>query len=224
MEIPNVARIAILGTGKIARGLGRAWARKGHPVTFGSRSHARGRAFADEIGFGTLGADAASAVDGAQVVLLAVPWADAAMVVRSINFDAKVVIDPTNPMDERFVPLTDAETSLAEMIAGAAPSARVVKAFNTTFAQIYDLEETLLREAETNTYLASDDEEAKTLVGSLAAEIGFSPIDAGPLAVSRLLEAAAAFIATLAYKRDFGQFISLNVHEFAAVGVPERAA
>ena len=51
------------------------------------------------------------------------------------QLDGKVVVDITNPIDvDAFEPLELQAGSAAQEIATKAPGARVVKAFNTTFA------------------------------------------------------------------------------------------
>jgi len=63
-------RIAVIGTGNIGGTLGRAFARAGHDVTFGSRSPS-----GDAVSQGTAAqvTDVGSAMDGAEVVALALP-------------------------------------------------------------------------------------------------------------------------------------------------------
>jgi predicted dinucleotide-binding enzyme len=63
-------RITVVGTGNIGGTLGRAFARAGHEVTFGSRSPGDDKVSQDS---GARVADVAAALDGAEVVALAVP-------------------------------------------------------------------------------------------------------------------------------------------------------
>jgi predicted dinucleotide-binding enzyme len=77
-------------------------------------------------------------------------------------------------------------TSAAERIAAAAPGARVVKAFNTTFAG--NLVAGAAGGAPLDVFIAGDDARAKQAVADLAASGGLRPIDAGPLRRARELE------------------------------------
>ena len=77
-------------------------------------------------------------------------------------------------------------TSAAEQIAAAAPGARVVKAFNTTFAG--NLVAGEAGGAPLDVFIAGDDAGAKQAVADLAASGGLRPIDAGPLRRARELE------------------------------------
>jgi len=104
------------------------------------------------------------------------------------ELDGKVVIDITNPVDtETYAPLSIEAGSVAQEIAARVPGAKVVKAFNTTFAGT--LVEGQVAGEELDVLLASDDEEAKNVVSRLASEGGMRPIDAGSLALAHNLEA-----------------------------------
>ena len=104
------------------------------------------------------------------------------------QLDGKVVVDITNPVDlNTFEPL-QFEGSGAQQIASAAPSgARLVKAFNTTFAGT--LVEGAVAGQPLDVFIAGDDEDAKRTVSQLAESSGLRPVDAGPLARARELEA-----------------------------------
>jgi predicted dinucleotide-binding enzyme len=78
-------------------------------------------------------------------------------------------------------------TSSAEMIQAWNPDARVVKAFATQGSFVIDDPNAVGGPA--TVPIASDDREAKELVGRLVAEMGLDPVDAGPLRMSREIEA-----------------------------------
>jgi predicted dinucleotide-binding enzyme len=100
----------------------------------------------------------------------------------------KVVVDITNPVDpQSFQPLDLEAGSAAQEIARKAPGARVVKAFNTTFAGT--LVEGRVGGEPLDVFIASDDEDAKNVVRRLAEDAGLRAVDAGPLAHARQLEA-----------------------------------
>lgn len=181
-------KIGILGTGAMTAALGRRLAGAGHDVVVGSRDAARARELARTIGAAG-GADYTGAA-AADVVIVAVRDAVALDVVRTlaVEVEGRVLIDIGNPLDPpHFESRYGSGPSLAERMAEAAPAARVVKAFNTVYA------EWLAAEGGVQVFVASDDEDAKTLVAGLITEIGCEPFDAGPLHASRHLERLAGF-------------------------------
>ena len=100
----------------------------------------------------------------------------------------KVVVDITNPLNQNFDGLATAPgTSAAEELATSAPpGARVVKAFNTTFAGTLVAGEVAGQPLDV--LLAGDDEEAKERVAQLVRDGGLRAIDTGPLERARQLE------------------------------------
>jgi 8-hydroxy-5-deazaflavin:NADPH oxidoreductase len=124
------------------------------------------------------------------VVVLAVWYQAVADVLARYGgqLEGKVIVDITNPIDtEAFEPLKLEAGSAAQEIAAKAPGAKVVKAFNTTFAGT--LTEGQVSGQPLDVFLASDDEDAKAVVSQLISDGGLRPVDAGPLARARELEA-----------------------------------
>lgn len=113
-------RIAVIGTGKIGTTLGSAFAQAGHEVALGSRNP-EGTA-----SDGPPAVDVPTAIDGADVVLLAIPAKSVGdfLGTYAADIDGKVVIDATNN-----VGATSANAAAA--ITAAAPNAHYVRAFNT---------------------------------------------------------------------------------------------
>jgi NADPH-dependent F420 reductase len=123
------------------------------------------------------------------VVVLAIPYTavDDVLGTYAGQLDGKVVVDITNPVDfSAFTLLHPGAGSAAQEIAGKAPGARVVKAFNTTFAGT--LLEGRVADQLLDVLIASDDEDAKGTVGTLVNDAGLRAIDAGPLARAAELE------------------------------------
>ena len=179
-------QITIIGTGNMGRAIGTRAVAGGHDVRVVGTEPEKAQALAGELGGS---AHAGERVEG-DVVVLAVPYAAAADVVKTYGdqLDGKVVVDITNPIDlNTFEPL-QVEGSGAQQIASAAPSgARLVKAFNTTFAGT--LVEGAVAGQPLDVFIAGDDEDAKRTVSQLAESSGLRPVDAGPLARARELEA-----------------------------------
>jgi len=114
-------KIAVIGKGNIGGTLGTKWSAAGHDVVYGARGGSGdGPGGAPVRGIG-------DALEGADVVVLAVPGAVIPDVVND-HGDAlagKVVIDAVNRMGG------GAEYDSRALIAGAAPSARYARAFNS---------------------------------------------------------------------------------------------
>ncbi|NDJ76744.1 MAG: NADPH-dependent F420 reductase [Chloroflexi bacterium] len=187
-------KIGIIGTGRMGSILGKLWAAQGHAIMFGSRSPERAQVFAREIAESTnrdvSGGSSAEAAAFGEVVLLAVLGYVAVETVQALGpLEGKVIIDCNNalgPDGQLFVGYT---SSLAEQIAAAAPGAHVVKAYNSIFYG--NLEKPVMEGHRAGAFYCGDDADAKAKVAQLSAEIGFEPIDTGPLSSARLLEPLA---------------------------------
>jgi NADPH-dependent F420 reductase len=175
----------------MTRALGGRLIRAGHEVVIGSRDPERARRASDDLG-AAAGADHRTAALS-DVVIVAIEDRAVLEVVGSLSdvLDGVVLIDLNNPIDPpHFESRYAGGASLAERIAEAVPGARVVKAFNTVYAEwIADQPST----ETVQVFLASDDEPAKAVVAGLVEAIGCRPIDVGGLRVSRHLENLAGF-------------------------------
>ena len=181
-------KVAIIGAGNVGKALGTSIARAGHDVTISARSVDSARDAAAEVG-GRAATSNVDAVDGADVVILAIPYVGAGEAVASEIAEAvggRTVIDVTNPMKPDFSGLATNGSSAAEEFQTLLPGARVVKAFNTIFAS-----NQANPSAEIDAFIAGDDGDAKATVTTLAESIGFRPLDVGPLASARHLEGMA---------------------------------
>jgi predicted dinucleotide-binding enzyme len=181
--------ITIIGTGNMARGLATRALAAGHSVTLLGTETAKAEALADELSGEVRAGQVGDPLVG-DVVALAVWYAVVDDVLRRYGdqLDGKVLVDITNPIDvESFEPLELEAGSAAQEIAAKAPGARVVKAFNTTFAGT--LGEGRVAGHPLDVLIASDDAEAKQTVSRIVADAEMRPIDAGPLKRARELEA-----------------------------------
>ena len=178
--------VTIIGTGSMARGIGARVVAGGHALTVLGRERAKAEELATGLGGGARAGEVGDAVSG-DLVVLAVPYEAAAGLARDIG--GATLVDITNPVDlSTFERIEPQAGSAAEEIQAAAPGARVVKAFNTTFAGT--LEEGAVAGQPLDVLIAGDDEEAKERVAQLARDGGLTPRDAGPLRRARELEAA----------------------------------
>jgi 8-hydroxy-5-deazaflavin:NADPH oxidoreductase len=184
--------IAIIGTGNVGSGLATVLAKSTHSLVVSDRKG--GTELAAKLqaqGLSVQAADVQTAIAGADIVILAVPYGAVAGLASVASFTGKIVVDATNPVTEDFSGLQVGHTtSAAEEIAAALTGARVVKAFNTVFAQIY-AEGLSLGDKPVQTFVAGDDAAAKAAVLAIATDAGFDARDAGPLTNARYIEPLA---------------------------------
>lgn len=181
--------VTIIGTGNMARGIGSRLVAGGHAVTLLGTERSNAASLAADLG-GSVSAGTVGDPVADDVVVLAV-WYPVTLDIAQqagSQLDAKVVVDISNPLDtETFEPIVPDAGSGAEELAAALPGARVVKAFNTTFAGTLSAGE--VSGQQLDVLLASDDEDAKGTVASLVESSGLRAVDAGPLRRARQLEA-----------------------------------
>ena len=186
-------RIGIIGAGRMGSALGNGWTRAGHEVLF-SFSHDESKLLAVATAAGSrarVGTPQEAATFG-EVTLLAVPWpaiADALLAAGAGEgeLQGRILIDCTNPISpDKSRLLIGHTTSAAEEIARQAPGVRVVKAFNTIAAG--SVTNPHCDGISASIFLCGDDPAAKAKVAGLISDLGFEPVDAGPLASARLIE------------------------------------
>jgi predicted dinucleotide-binding enzyme len=196
-------KIAIVGAGNVGKALGAAWKAAKHDVVLAVRPDKKKTEQLAKDGFSV--SALADAAKDADVIVLAIPWIEAAAVIEALgSLKGKIVIDPTNPVSPDFEMELGFDDSAGETVALLAQGARVVKAFNTTGA------ENMAKAKDFPTkpvmFVASDDADAKKTIVKLAEDIGFEAIDAGPLKASRYLEPMALQWIKLAYGGTGRQF------------------
>jgi 8-hydroxy-5-deazaflavin:NADPH oxidoreductase len=198
--------IVIVGAGNVGQALGKGWLRTGHRVTFAVRDVAK-PALAPLRAAGAQVVTVAGAGSAGDVIVLTVPWQAVNDSIAALgSLAGKIVIDATNPLTPDYALAVGHDDSAGETVARLAPGARVVKAFNTTgFGNMADSQYAMGKLA---MLVAGDDAEAKRVVLGLASDLGFDPVDAGPLTISRYLEPMAMVWIKLAMVqkmgRDFG--------------------
>jgi predicted dinucleotide-binding enzyme len=119
------------------------------------------------------------------------------------------VIDVTNAIGSNSELGVSCTTSTAEETQKKLPKARVVKAFNTVFAQNQNTGK--VGDEQLTAFIAGDDLKAKQTVAQLARDIGFDPLDCGPLKTARYLDAMAVMIINLAYSYGMGPKIGYKL-------------
>jgi len=129
--------IAILGAGNVGIALARAWIARGESIVFGVPSPDKYRDAVAALGPSATIGSTTSAIEGADIAVLATPYSAALDIVRSVaDWGNRILVDATNPLAPGLAGLSvGTTTSGAEQIAAGARGARVVKAFNTTGAE-----------------------------------------------------------------------------------------
>ncbi|MFA6332452.1 MAG: NADPH-dependent F420 reductase [Methanoregula sp.] len=140
------------------------------------------------------------AIDAADVVILAIPFKHVAGTLSSLHgFENKIVVSPVNPMEktDHFVFVPPQEGSAALMIREMLPKeARLCSAFNTIAANKW---KALDEELEYSVPVCSDDAEAKKVVMEIVNKVShFKAFDAGPLAVSCMVESLTPLLLNIA--------------------------
>ncbi len=196
-------RIGVLGSGQMGGAVGKSLARAGHEVVFSySRSKGRLAKLAAEAEGEARAGTIAQAVQSADAIFIAVHWSQVDDVLdQAGDLVGKTVMTCTLPMDTESIRLIlGTITSGAEEMAKKIPQAHVVSAFNTIPSEV--LPGVLAaRHAVPRPQLlyCGDHRGARQLTAQLIADVGFDPVDAGPLASARFTEPFGLLVAKLAY-------------------------
>jgi predicted dinucleotide-binding enzyme len=188
-------KIGIIGDGNVGSALARGFGRAGADVKAVGRDKAAIRETAA----------------WAEILVLAVPFGEIDDVVGTAGeaMAGKTVVDVTNALDEKMSLALGFSTSGAEELQRKLPKARVVKAFNTVFAQHMDSGR--LGKDPLTAFVAGDDAGARKIVLELARGIGFDAVDAGPLKNARLLEPLGFLNIQLGYVLQMGPQIGFRL-------------
>lgn len=174
--------ISFIGAGNVASNLGQLFAAAGHSIVYSSPEP-----LGDQL------SPEAAAAQG-EIVLLALPHSakQAALATLRPLLAGKVVVDLTNPLNADWSPFSLGENySAGEETASLLPESRVVKAFNTIFADVMKPDKQVFDGQRLSAFVAGDDAAANALVAELARAAGFEPIVVGGIRQARHLEAIA---------------------------------
>ena len=196
--------VTIIGAGNMGRGIGTRAVAGGHSVTFVDASpETAEKAAADVRASAKNGAEVSTASIGdvqlGDVVVLAVWYGTNIELARQLGnkLAGKVVVDIANPLNSTYDGLATApDSSSAEDLAKAIVNgAKVVKAFNTTYAGTLVAGEVAGQKLDV--FLAGDDADAKAKVAQLVTDGGMRAIDTGALNRARQIEAMQLLHITL---------------------------
>jgi NADPH-dependent F420 reductase len=205
-----IMNIGIIGTGNMGSGLGKLWASRGHKVMFGSRDPEKAKALASSLGSDVSAGTIAEAAKSGEVILLATPWVATQEAIKAAgSLSGKILMDCTNPLTPEMSLAVGFTTSGAEEISKWS-GAKVVKAFNTIFAQIIHSSPQFGSQNATVFY-CGDDAAAKATVAGLINEIGFAAVDSGPLKNARYIEPLAGLVIQLGYGMGMGTNLAMTL-------------
>ncbi|MFQ4136522.1 NADPH-dependent F420 reductase [Nodosilinea sp. PGN35] len=183
--------LAFIGIGQVGAALAGSLVALGHTVTIAARDPGSKSVTEAVARFPHLAvASPEDAIAAAEVIFLATPFATVeAALANGDRFAGKVLIDCTNPVGSNLTHGLNSERSGSEFVQSLVPQARVVKAFticgvenfeDNTYPGYGDLKPAML--------MAGDDAEAKQVVATLCQELGWEPVDTGPISTALHLE------------------------------------
>ena len=211
-------RVGILGSGLMGGKLGTIFARAGHEVVFSyARSEQKLKRLARDAKGKARAGTPREAAQQADAVLLAVHWSRLGDVLNQAgDLAGKVVVTCSLPMNEENTELVVAQSSSgAEELAKMIPKARVVAAFQTVPSEVlFGVYEAGRKASRPGLVYCGDDESGKAVAAELIRDVGFDPVDAGPLRIARYTEPFALLVAQLAYEGEGGPELAYRFERF----------
>jgi predicted dinucleotide-binding enzyme len=211
-------RIGILGSGLMGGKLGTIFARAGHEVVFSYARHKEKlERLARDAGGNARAGTPAEAARNADALLLGVHWSRVDDVLKQAgDLSGKVIVTCSLPMNADDSGLVIGHTtSGAEEIAKKVPKTRVVCAFNTVPSEVlFGVYEAKLKAGRPSLVYCGDDASGKAVAADLIRDVGFDPVDAGPLRTARYTEPFALLVARLAYEGDGGPELAYRFERF----------
>ena len=211
-------RVGILGSGLMGGKLGTIFARSGHDVVFSyARSDRKLKRLAREAGKKAHAGTPREAAEHADALLLAVHWSRINDVLKQTgDLSGKVIVSCSLPMNDDDTAFVIAHTSSgSEDLAKRIPNAAIVSAFNTVPSEVlFDVYESRRKTKRPSLVYCGDNPAAKKLVAELIRDVGFDPVDAGPLRIARYTEPFALLVAQLAYEGKGGPELAYRFERF----------
>ncbi len=209
-------KIGILGSGDVGRRLGDGFIELGNTVKLGTRNPNKGEVIQWINKYGMekekafVGSFAEAAIYG-DIIVIATLWDGTVNAIKMAdpnNFDNKIVIDVTNPLDfsDSMSPKLSLgfSDSAGETVQRLIPQSKVVKAFNTV-GNPHFLHPQFHNGGPPTMFICGNDNEAKKLItDSILTKLGWETIDIGGIEESRLLEPLALLWITYYFRTGNG--------------------
>jgi predicted dinucleotide-binding enzyme len=212
-------RVGILGSGLMGAKLGTLFARAGHEAAFSyARRPDKLKTLARDAGPKARAGEPREAAQGADAIQLALHWSRVDDVLSQAgDLSGKVVITCYLPMNAANTELVIAHTSsAAETLAKKLPKAKVVCAFNTVPSEaLFGVFEARGQAMRPSLVYCGDDAGGKRLAAELIRDVGFDPVDAGPLRIARYTEPFGLLMGQLAYEGEGGPELAYRFERFA---------
>lgn len=205
-------KIGFLGGGNVGSTLGEGFVRAGHEIFFGVRNPSAPdmQAVIDRCAGKARAGSPAEAASFADVMVNALPWGATQAALEALDLRGKTLLDCTNPLKPDLSGLSvGTTTSAGEMVASWAKGAKVVKIFNSV--GYGNMANPVFQDKATPMFYCGDDADAKRTAAALAKDIGFDPVDAGPLLNARLLKPYAMLWIWMAVKGGFGRDFAFQI-------------
>ena len=198
--------------------LGTIFTRAGHEVVSSyARSEQKLRRLAREAKRKARAGTPREAAQGADAVLLAAHWSRIEDVLNQTgDLSGKVIVICSLPMNDDDTELVVAHTSSgAEELAKMIPTARVVAALQTVPSEVlFGVYEAKGKASRPSLVYCGDDERGKGVAAGLIRDVGFDPVDAGPLRIAGYTEPFALLVAQLAYEGAGGPKLAYRFEGF----------
>jgi predicted dinucleotide-binding enzyme len=211
-------RIGILGSGLMGGKLGTLFTRAGHEVVFSyARSRKKLEGLARDAGGKARAGTPDEAARDADALLLAVHWSRVDDVLQQAgDLSGKVLVSCSLPMNAEDTALVVAHTSSgAETLAQKVGRAHVAAAFGTVPSEVlFGVFEARRKRNRPSLVYCGDHEGAKEVAADLIRDVGFDPVDAGPLRIARYMEPFSLLVAQLAYEGDEGPELAYRFERF----------
>ncbi|MFM9838976.1 MAG: NADPH-dependent F420 reductase [Cyclobacteriaceae bacterium] len=175
-------KISFIGAGNVATGLGKLFSNAGHTVFYGTKTPKENQV------------SVADAVEKSDIICFAIPFSamNEVLIANKEALKGKIVVDITNVINiADWSPLFLGEDSGGEQTARLLSQSKVVKAFNTIFADVMNTDKQQFEGNKLTAFIASDDSDASAIIKSLADDAGFNGFVVGGIKNSRHLEAMA---------------------------------
>jgi NADPH-dependent F420 reductase len=204
IKFRRLNNITIIGAGNMGRGIATRLLSGGHSVTLVGRDEAQAAELAQQLrpaakGGATVTVAHSGGPIASEIVVLAVYYSSVPAIIEQYGdqLAGKVIVEISNPLNATFDDLaTPPNSSAAEELAQIVPAgAKVVKAFNTTFAGTLIAGQVAGQPLDV--FIAGDNADAKALLAGVVQAGGLRPIDVGPLRRARQLEGIGLLHITL---------------------------